>query len=113
MLTIRPAQMHVFERSARGNFVVALASHLSERWPQLADAGFQERVAAMVERAVGYGFRDRGHIAAWADLECRYGTGFEELPEYEDVRNVLQIDLGPAVKLYKIDRRLHPPQEDV
>lgn len=112
MLTIRSAQMHIFELSARSNFVVALTAHLSERWPQLAGPDFQERVAAMVERAVGYGFRDRGHVAAWAELECRYGTGFEQRPEFAEVRNVLEIDLGPAVKLYKIDRRLHPAHEE-
>ena len=102
LLTIRPAQMHVFEQSAREQFVVALAEHLS-----------QDRtiVAATVERAVAYGFRDRGHIAQWAGLEARYGVGFEDRPECKAVRQILDLELDPATKLYKIDRRLHPSEE--
>jgi hypothetical protein len=104
--------MHVFARSIRSEFIGQLARDMEQRWPAQAGEGFRERVAAMVERALGYGFRDRGQIAEWVELELRYGTGFEERPEHAAVRNVLAMDLGGATKLYKVRRRLEPEEEE-
>lgn len=101
-LTIRQSQMQVFEQSAREQFVVTLSEHLGQE---------RAAVAAVVERAIAYGFRDRGHIAQWAGLESLYGIGFELRPEFAVVHNILTLDLEPATKLYKIDRRLHPKDD--
>ncbi len=111
-LTIRSGQMHVFARAMRTEFVEQLARDMEQRWPGEAGEGFRERVAAMVERALGYGFRDRGQIVEWVELELRYGTGFENRPENAAVRNVLEMNLGGATKLYKVRRRLEPEEEE-
>lgn len=112
-LTIRPAQMHVFAQSARADFVARLAADMERQWPDKAGEGWPEQVAAMVERALQYGFRDRGHIAGWVELELKYGAGFEKQPGNETVRNILETDLGGATKLYKVRRRLEPESEEI
>lgn len=89
-------------RSARGLLISTLTDRLRGEWPQLAGPAFRDQVAAMVARAIGHGFRDKAPIAAWASLECRYGAGFEALPAFASVREVLALDLGAATKLYKI-----------
>jgi len=112
MLLIRDAQMKIFEQSARGQFVTLLTAQLAQETPHLAGPGFREEISSMVERAIGYGFRDKGHIATWVRLECRYGPHFERKPEFAVVKEILDLELGAATKLYKIDRRLNPPRED-
>lgn len=109
MLTIREAQLDILALGVRQQFVVALARHLAARFPHLDGPDWPDSVASIVDRAVQYGFRDRGHIAAWAELECEHGAGFEHRPEFESVHQVLALSVNPATKLYKIRRRISPP----
>jgi hypothetical protein len=80
MLTIRQAQMQVFEREARSQFAARLVPHLRKFWCEpcagLSDAQIQERAWRAVETAMALGFDLEFDVGRFVDLCFLFGEDF-------------------------------------
>ncbi len=83
MLTIRPEQLHVFERAMDADFEARLARALRARQPALdkiSDEELGDRIRAAIARARGYGFVGEATIADFVGLAFSVSPRFDEHP---------------------------------
>jgi hypothetical protein len=111
LLTIRSSQIQSFEALILDAFIEDLCDYVAGQWPRAAaEAGsrstLRERVASSVSRGRALGFHNRGHLTAWIDWECEFGTAFFEQDKWTWFNDILQNGLDPAIRVHRIENRL-------
>lgn len=112
MLTIRPEQMRAFELAALRRFEDATMEHSKAFSPRLCavlgDAQLRIAVHSAIERAMGYGFTDRGPIRLFVELTFLCGSAFDTDPQYRPAGDILR---APGDQMQRAER-LHQGQLD-
>jgi hypothetical protein len=86
MLTIRDAQMKVFEQAALQRFESEMLRHAQAFSPKLSgvlgDERLRDAVRRAIDRARGYGLTNRGPIRLFIELSFLFGSAFDTDPQY-------------------------------
>lgn len=112
MLTIRQAQLAVFENRSASAYLQRLVEHLLEEFPENCNAlGGRAQVEAFAKRALasaqGHGVTTRGPSLTFVELVLQYGENFERSPLREWIHNILAQPVLPgAAKVGFISERI-------
>ena len=94
MLVIRNEQVKSFERAALHQFEDEMMAHSKEFSPRLCkvlgDEQLRVAVRSAVERAMAYGFTNRGPIRLFIELIFLRGSAFDTDPQYPGLGNALR-----------------------
>ena len=116
MLVIRNEQIKAFEPVLLDSYIERETEYTASAWPDIASLypgreGLREFVSTCIRKAVALGFRDRGQLRKLLDWECGFGEGFSEKPEWAWLRLILEKDIDPASRIFRIENRLEKLRE--
>jgi len=92
-MIIREAQMQVLQAAAREKFLKRLMAHFIEVWPeQVKDLGdnYREVIERGVAKALNYDIAAEQCIARYLNLWFVWGVEFEDNPEFEWAKEILE-----------------------
>ncbi len=93
MLSLRPAQLKVFEQNALTAFEDEMLAHARETWPRLCKLlgkpQMRAAVRAAIARAQGHGFTNRGPLRLFIELTFIFGGTFDTDPQYPWAAEIL------------------------
>ena len=96
MLIIRKEQMVVLERYARANFekqaLKRLRSTHFKRTKDQSDVDLGKLISSGIDKAIGYGMKEQPDIQRFLDYIILFGVDFDDDPEREWMREVLEDD---------------------
>ena len=109
MLIIRDAQIKALDKAAEDTFLKYVAGDIERRWPgvvsEMGKDSARQRIAAGYRRAKGYGLRRKPHVLWFIQLDFMLGQEYERFPGLEWAVKILQSDLTPDTKVYRLERR--------
>jgi hypothetical protein len=98
MRVIRKEQLEAFRAAAEKAFKEEMLIHLREFSPALIRATGEEQMRRAIElgmqRAYGYGFRNRGPVRLYLEMILLFGTFFDTDPQYPWAGELLRDDSG-------------------
>jgi len=111
MLVIRNEQIKAFEPVLLDSYIERETEYAALAWPHIASLypdrlGLREFVRTCIGKAMALGFKDRRQLRALLDWECKFGKGFSEEPQWAWLKLILQKDIDPASRLFRIENRL-------
>ncbi len=105
MLSIRPAQMRVFEEAARRRFEDEMVIHSQEFTPELSETIGEEQLRVALRQAIrragDYGFTNRGPVRLYLELTFLHGSDFDTDPQYPTIARILR---SPTDQMERADR---------
>lgn len=110
MLVIRSKQMKALEQAALGLFEEEMIDHSKDFSPRLCevigDEQFRVAVHSAIERAMSYGFTNRGPIRLFIEMMFLYGSAFDTDPQYPRVGIILR---DPSDQMWRAEQ-IHKDQ---
>jgi hypothetical protein len=94
MLMIRAEQIKTFEQAAMRRFEDEMVAHLRQLAPQHCNAvgeeGLRQVIRTGYQRAIGYGYTNRGPVRLYLDLMIMLGSDFDTDPQYPWAADLLK-----------------------
>src|SRR5712691_6941904 len=96
MLVIRKAQMDTLDAYSRAAFRRRMFQHVAADFPkraaELNPEGVQRLIEASIAKGVDYGITSEEDLQSYIDLTVELGMDFEEQPDLEWARQILEKD---------------------
>jgi hypothetical protein len=93
-LQVRPEQRQVFEQAALRTFEDEMVVHSQEFSPRLCEVLGEEQLRIALrqamERAMGYGFTNRGSLRLYIEMMFLFGSAFDTDPQYPWAAKILR-----------------------
>jgi hypothetical protein len=111
VLTIRKAQLEVFQQARIKEFIDDMLAYFANEYPTHYASMGPARTRAFVERSIEaakrLGIQTRGSVGAYTEIRLIYGENLERAPERQWARNILAHPTLPDhIKVGAVQERL-------
>jgi hypothetical protein len=110
-LTIRQAQLDAFTASAREQYLTNMVKHVKTYFPsrhaQWGDVGLRNTVAATIQKARDYGFKNKRDICKFINVAMTFGPEFDRTPPFSEILAICGCSTRKVQRLSEVSLRLY------